>query len=499
MKIYSIYISTIICITSLLSCNDFLDKAPDNRAVIKDAESISELLVNAYPESNYIPFTSLKTDNSGDGGRLAVSIRKYEQAYKFEDITDIGQDTPTLYWNSCFKAIMHANIALDEIIKNNNGDEINDDYKAVYGEALMCRAYAHFMLLNLFAVPYNKSTAGEDLGIPWVEEPEKVILKRYKRETVETVYNNIVSDFERGIKYISDESYSVPEYHFNTSAAYAFGTRLYLTLGNWKKVVECAEGVFVGDVSEILRDWTGAYKSMSEDQLKSFYSSSIEKSNLLLRATVSPWSRYGDITRYGLTKEIAGNIFSAKNAAKGDFGYTTLGYISIERAYIPKFFESFRAEGMNAESGWVYTTIPLFSAEEVLFNLAEANIMLNRFDDAISNLNSFFKRRIREYDEIENNVIEERISQIDSYDLTNPKPFYSISDKQKPFIKCVLRLKRMEFINEGIRFFDIRRFHLPVTHKCVEGEDIILTENDYRKVFQIPASAIQFGITPNKR
>ena len=45
------YIAVAAAMT-LTSCDDFLDKMPDNRTEINSAEKVTKLLVSAYSESN---------------------------------------------------------------------------------------------------------------------------------------------------------------------------------------------------------------------------------------------------------------------------------------------------------------------------------------------------------------------------------------------------------------------------------------------------------------
>lgn len=99
----------------------------------------------------------------------------------------------------------------------------------------MCRAYAHFLLVNTFCQPYRKSSASSDMGIPYVEEPETVIGKQYDRGTVASVYEKIARDIEEGFPLINDNSYAVPLYHFNKRAAAAFACRFYLFYGNMNR------------------------------------------------------------------------------------------------------------------------------------------------------------------------------------------------------------------------------------------------------------------------
>ncbi|MGK9537118.1 RagB/SusD family nutrient uptake outer membrane protein, partial [Salmonella enterica subsp. enterica] len=85
------------------------------------------------------------------------------------------------------------------------------------------------------------ATAATDLGIPYVTEPETVLIKKYTRNTVEEVYDNIQKDIDEGLKYVTNE-YKEPKFHFNKEAGKAFASRFYLIKGNWAKVLEVTEG-----------------------------------------------------------------------------------------------------------------------------------------------------------------------------------------------------------------------------------------------------------------
>ena len=103
-----------------------------------------------------------------------------------------------------------------------------NDYSAQKGEALVARAYAHFMLVNFFSKFYDPATASTDPGIPYVTEPEKVFIKQYDRKTVQYVYDMIEKDLLEGLPLYRIRNYNVPRYHFNRAAANAFATRFYL-------------------------------------------------------------------------------------------------------------------------------------------------------------------------------------------------------------------------------------------------------------------------------
>ena len=55
-------------------------------------------------------------------------------------------------------------------------------------------------------------------------------------------------------------------------------------------------------------------------------------------------------------------------------------------------------------------------------------------------------------------------------------------------------------MHEGLRWFDIKRFQIPVTHVLQNGTPITLEADDDRKVLQIPQAAIDVGgLEPNPR
>ena len=59
-------------------------------------------------------------------------------------------------------------------------------------------------------------------------------------------------------------------------------------------------------------------------------------------------------------------------------------------------------------------------------------------------------------------------------------------------------MRRVEFVQEGLRWFDIKRLGIKVIH-IKDGEILELPKNDPRRELQIPVDAIANGITPNPR
>src|SRR5690606_2760254 len=87
--------------------------------------------------------------------------------FLFQDVDSKEDGSPDFYWNACYAAIAAANHALEDIRTAPNPQ----DYNAQKGEAHMARAYAHIMLVTLFAKFNSPYTALSHSGIPCVAIP----------------------------------------------------------------------------------------------------------------------------------------------------------------------------------------------------------------------------------------------------------------------------------------------------------------------------------------
>ena len=205
MKKLKLTLSLLILVGLSSSCDDFLSEVPDNRTQLDTPEKISEILVNAYPESNYMEFAETMSDNVYDSGDLTKTTIKNSQMYNWEMVDDTDRETPSAYWDACYTAIAHANQALEAIEKQDNDPKLNPQR----GEALLARAYSHFMLVTFFSQRYNPATAKTDLGIPYILKPETQLIKKYTRNSVEEVFAYIKADIEKGLPLVTS-NYKLP-------------------------------------------------------------------------------------------------------------------------------------------------------------------------------------------------------------------------------------------------------------------------------------------------
>jgi starch-binding outer membrane protein, SusD/RagB family len=154
---------------------------------------------------------------------------------------------------------------------------------------------------------------------------------------------------------------------------------------------------------------------------------------------------------------------------------------------IPKFYEHFVQESLNANSGQPYNTIPLFTTEEALLNRVEAYARINNFPAAINDLNAFISKNIDQYNPATDNVTQQKVA-----------AFYG-RPVGESLVRASLDFKRAFFLHEGLRWLDILRLKIPVVHFTAGGERIELTPDDNRRVLQLPALTKQAGLEPNPR
>lgn len=482
-KIFKYFLSFTVLATS--GCDDYLEQPVDQRTQLDSVEKVSELLVSAYPKADYATFTEAMSDLAMDKGTgPVIQEEENRNPYLFQEVTLKSEGTPTYYWNACYAAIAAANHALEAIDKASNPQA----YQAQKGEALVARAYAHFMLVSLFSKVYDPATAETDPGIPYVTAPEKVVMGRYDRKTVAYVYEQIEKDLTEGLPLINNNAYRVAKYHFNTAAVHAFATRFYLFKRDYQKVIAHASQVFPGgNIKPNLRPWVDVYVKLTANEGLAVYTKATESANLLLVEAPSTWARSLARYRFGLATPIINYLFRGANVTGGRWVFPL--YTQGEDNWLVlKFREHFVRASDNANFGEAYTIFPLFTAEEVLFNRAEAQLALGNNEAARADLNLYASVRIDNYNAATHAITDAKL-----------RNFYNTSNVSQGLLRALLDFKAAEFVQEGMRWFDILRHKLPVYHPTVSGEVITVLADDPRRVLQIPQDAIQAGIAANPR
>jgi hypothetical protein len=182
--------------------------------------------------------------------------------------------------------------------------------------------------------------------------------------------------------------------------------------------------------------------------------------------------------------------------------------------YTYKIYEHFKYSYAGATTGVGYVMGAHFTTEEVLLNRAEAYCMKGDLTKAIADVDILISKRANTGRTAVSGgdplppPAPVTLAQVKTYYDNKPAypdlaPFYAatISPDQMSVLKHIVHWRRLEFMQEGLRWWDIKRFNLEVIHKYpISGKpDIILSKGDVRRAVQIPMEAQAFGVEKNPR
>ena len=530
MKIKKIFYSTLTLAfagMTLTSCNDFLDKMPDNRATIDTDDKAISLLTSAYPENDYMMVGEFMSDNVDDyGANNPYTDRFIDQVYHWQDVTEDNNESPEEFWQASYKAIANANQALASI--EEMGADKSAKLSRAKGEALLCRAYNHFMLTNMFCKNYNDTTSNKDLGIPYMEGPETTLYPKYSRGTVAEDYEKIEKDLLEGLSLVGDADYKVPKYHFNVKAAYAFACRFYLYYEKWDKAIQYADLLLGPDAKSQLRDWSQvATMTTSFDAESQHYIDVNLNANLLLLTAYSslplatgPYRYY---TRYSHGNYLAQNEDCKASNLWGSYIYFysrphTYSATNLDRVIFYKLPYLFEYTDPVAGIGYRHTVYPAFTTDEALLNRAEAYVMLKQYDKAAEDLNTWMHNITRSTTQLTPEKITTFYnSKAYSYDdeakiastiKKHLHPAFKIDAEgstQECMLQAVLGFRRIETLQTGLRWFDIKRYGIEIVRRVIgaDGKPAklvdVLKVNDPRRAVQIPSKVVAAGLEANPR
>jgi hypothetical protein len=156
---------------------------------------------------------------------------------------------------------------------------------------------------------------------------------------------------------------------------------------------------------------------------------------------------------------------------------------------------------------------PFIRAEEALFNRIEAEIHLNLFEAAINDLNVYYRQRAGASTTVSSDYNETSMvltqTKINSYYATSLADNYlkrynaygasAWNDDKIALMIALLDTRKAEYTHEGMRWFDILRYKIPVNHMDMNDRLHTLLPDDVRRVWQIPETAVGFGLEPNPR
>ena len=548
MKTKYIFAASLMLL-GLVSCDKFLDTLPDNRTELDSADKLRSLLVTAYPMTDYLGINEMMSDNAeclGDNNPYTMQI--FDQIYSWSDVTEDWFECPAWVWEYGYMAIAAANqviLAIDEM----GGPEATD-LQAEYAEALLCRAFSHFILVNTFCMNYNPDTSKEDLGIPYMTKAETALNPKYSRGTVAEVYQHIDEDIQAALPHVSDAYYDVPSYHFNVRAANAFAARFYLFYQDWAKAEKYATAC-LGEIPQLRDLKKFASITRGRDAWCNQYIDPSEKANLLMLGSNSLYGRistypYGYSDKYSHTRYIANNedLFAANiwgNEA-GFNGASSLYYMppaqysgnNFDAVFSWKINEHAKIADAVAQTVTPSIFFPALTVDETLLIRAEARVLQGKYEEACEDLTLWMQNTIKPDMVLTPEKVTEFYSDHLVFDA-NGDPVLDVDGNQKFFtyatwdnstikkhlnpafnigaengirecmIQCVLGFRRIEGHARGLRWWDVKRYGIEIWRRTLGSDgtparlDDVLLKDDPRRAVQLPRQVIDAGLEANPR
>lgn len=552
-KIYSLF-GLGLGLLAFASCSDsFLDKTPDERTEIDNVDKVVKLLVTSYPTANPSWVGEINSDNlidnqsphlpSSPNSKQILSHYNYaaydnwdNQLFRFEPATQAtygSSDSPGSLWQGYYSSIASVNAALQAIDKLEAEGNNSETLRAARGEALLIRAYSHFMLANIFCPAYkDQETSKQAVGVTYMTEPETKVLVHYDRGNLADTYTKIEADLLEGLKYISDVNFNIaPKYHFNTAAAKAFAARFYLFKKDYKNVIKYANEVLGTDTAQLqskLMDYSAFEGCTTAKDYGNAWQSPDRQNNLMLIPTYSVLGRRvlgyryscaGPAARAALMIHssplwkgyvcpaqllVSGQIFTASGS---DYGYFSC-----------KIQETFEYDDPVAGIGYPHVVYRAFTNSQLLLERAEAEAMLGQYDKCAGDLMCYWNDALKSFSTADYNAY---IKSGNTLFLTKPTLLQYYGDKSNincfenwnfakqmginvpkeavPYMNCINDFRRLETVFEGMRFFDIKRWGMDLTHTVgLDSSPIKTTATSKERAIEVPWEALSAGLATSR-
>lgn len=531
-----VLLSLTFSLSLLTSCDEYLDKLPDDRAEVNTIDKINNIITSAYPQCSSIFLAEMSSDNVDDVQYYAAVTANYSTAQRemfcFEQVIDEDWDTPYWLWNYYYKAIATANTALQAI------DEVGvEQLKPQRAEALLCRAYSMLKLAEVFCMAYDPTKADQYLGLVYPKTVIEDITTVPQRGTLAELYANIDADIEEAIggdvPMLNEAHMSVPKYHFNLKAAYAFAARFNLYYQKWEKAAAYATKALGENPSAYLRDLSG-YKDAASgaEDIYNMYIRSSNNCNFMIVNAYSLMGRAGSSNnRFNHNSWIENNeTYGAKciygSGTFGLFYWCDMLYIynnlSAAFSFFPKMLEKFEYTDKVASTGSPHIVDCVFTGDETILVRAEAYAHMKQYQKAYDDLNAwaiphtknkagvFDSRPIlsaesiaESFEDVEySEPIPETTKQRTLRKILHPQGFTVEAGEQENLIHMILHLRRLETMFQGLRFYDLKRYGIEYTHFIDPADHIdpiTFKAGDLRGAVQLPQAVINAGVEANPR
>ena len=219
-----------------LSCSEsFLELTPE--FAVSDVDAITNIedmetsITGIYDEIQGVNYYGRDVFLVSDA--LADDLKQNEQANRYIDYAEHVQNVADANANAMWTRMYFANNALNNIINSDvpSTNANQDEKDHLLGEAYALRGLVYFDLVKFFAQHYTFTADASHLGVPIILQFDPTL--EPERNTVEEVYNQIISDMTTAISLMNTTSRSGNSSTLSSISVKALLSRVYLYKEDW--------------------------------------------------------------------------------------------------------------------------------------------------------------------------------------------------------------------------------------------------------------------------
>lgn len=435
---------SLILLAAMATACSFTDLEPTDKVgsnnIFSSTSALEQAVTGTYSKMSLrttIQVSSVLSDDVYKGGQNGGAG---DDTYQWTYSASTGDHNDL--WSKYYAIVGMANRILDgvESVPASTDAEIASKNNSI-GTALFIRAYTAFDLLRYFADFSNP----ESYGIPYVLKPIK--LETPGRNTVKECFELIVKDLEEAMPLLSQETPNDPAYVSKT-AIKALLSRVYLYQGNYDKAYEYAAATLKEKPLATLDKYAGVWSDENTD-------------DVIL-----------ELKKFSGEEAIGTIYFSADNSSAFEPSTELINSYEPNDVRLAAFIgDGVDREGVAVKRVNKYKGTPenvgladqkLLRSSEMLLIMAEAKAQTD----------------LKEANKLLNEL---RAARIPGWTNQN----YTSKDE---LLNQLLLERRRELCFEGHRFFDMRRFRLPIIKPLINKT---LAVDDHRRLQPIPLGEMQ--------
>ncbi len=431
MKNNFIKLILIVCVFWFASCDSELDQQPNNAFStstfynsLGDFENATRGLYAGFYGGGYYGSSLLsRPDIMTDNVILAPAGRRSNQFF------NEWRYVANAAWDMMFSPYVvtnRANLIIENISNIDGAAEQNN----FLGEARAARAIAMFDMLRVYSkIPTQGGDANTSLGMPIITGTDPSV--RELRPTVAESYQFVIDELEAAKGLINTDN---GVGRLNKNAVNAMLSRVYLYNGDYGNAITAANNVTtqVASIANFSGIWTdsnaeGVVFKLDQDRILDNIGIGIA------------WSQSVDgaiIPEYVVSFELF-NLYQNTDVRKN--AYTQVQADNEGNLY-NSIVKMFGEVGQN--NGAVDAKV--IRAAEVYLNKAEAHSMLGQDGLALTALDMVRSNRY--------------------------SGFVSGNETGANLLEAIRLERRLELFAEGHRFFDLKRWNMPVNRSATDGE-----------------------------